>query len=142
MIEAIRAGISDPALQSHISECPVCADVMLVSGFLWDNSATTEQEIALPTPDSVWLKAQLRSRQLAAERATRPIVLFVQIALATAGFAGLWFVSSSAPARDWIGRAIHSSWLAHSTFSGELGLLAGFGIILCTVIGSFFTLRA
>jgi hypothetical protein len=140
--EAIRAGRLDPALQRHVSECALCADVMLVSGFLWNNSAMIEHEITLPTADLVWLKAQLRSRQAAAERATQPIALFMQLALATAALAGSWFVSSSAPARDWILGAIHSASLTHASFSGELGLLTGFGIILCTVIGSFFTLRA
>ena len=140
--EAVRFGSLDPSLQNHVSQCAICADLMLVAEFMRENSSLPETEIRLPKVDFIWWKAQLKARHAALQRATRPIDLVAKIGSVAAGLAGLWFISCSSQAQTWIESAVHSQWLSHPPYWGEFTLLGGLGTIVCILIGSLFTLRA
>ncbi len=94
--EVARALQSDwtPALRAHAAECPVCSEVALVSGFLQTEAELARAEAVLPDPGRIWRKAQLASRQAAAERALRPIALMEKLTLVCVvlvfGVAFLW----------------------------------------------------
>src|SRR2546429_5542956 len=67
--------------------CAICADTVAVSQFL-----LTDQRAAavLPDPDFLWWKAQLASKQMAVERATRSISLVRKVSYWSVAAAGLW----------------------------------------------------
>jgi len=138
---AVRFGSLDPSLQNHVSHCSICADLVFVAEFMRENSPVPETEVRLPNADFIWWKAQLRTRQAALQRATRPIDLVAKIGSVAAGLAGLWFISCSSQTLTWIESAVHSQWLSHPPYWGEFTLLGGLGTIVCILIGSLFTLR-
>jgi hypothetical protein len=75
VVEAVRSGRTDPRLQAHIAECPVCAEVSRVAHMLRREDELAEAGVQLPKAAQVWWRAQLRSRREAAERAVRPIAI-------------------------------------------------------------------
>ncbi len=75
VVEAARSGRCDPVLRTHIAECEVCAEVMLVAELLRQENASMQAGALLPNAGQIWWKAQVRSRQEAAEKAIRPIAV-------------------------------------------------------------------
>ena len=143
VFDAVQSGVLDSSLRDHISRCEVCADVVMVTQFLGEQSDPAP-EIDLPDAGLLWWKAQLRARDAALARATRPIDLVTKVGSAAAGLAGLWFISTSSVAREWIANLIHPQILQHAggVYWGELALFGGIGMIVCILAGSLFTLRA
>ncbi len=72
----------DPALRTHVENCPVCSEVVLVGQLLREENASLLADMKLPDAGLVWWKAQLRARREAAELATRPIALAERFAVA------------------------------------------------------------
>ena len=144
VFDAVQSGVLDSSLRDHISRCAICADVAMVTQFLREQSNREEPEIDLPDAGLLWWKAQLRARDAALARATRPIDLVTKVGSTAAGLAGLWFTSTSSGAREWIANLIHLQILQHAggVYWGELALLGGIGVIVCILAGSLFTLRA
>jgi len=70
------------ALRNHRDGCSACAETALVTAALVADPALDRDP--LPDPHQVWLTARLRSRRLAAERATWPITLAYRVAGVTA----------------------------------------------------------
>src|SRR5207247_9509096 len=89
IIESLRRGAWDADLAKHVATCAICADTVAVSQFL-----LTDQRAAtvLPDPDFLWWKAQLASKQMAVERATRSISLVRKVSYWSVAAAGLWIV--------------------------------------------------
>jgi hypothetical protein len=79
----------DPALRSHVENCAVCSEVVLVAQFLREEHASLFADMKLPDAGLVWWRAQLRARREATELATRPIALAERFALAC-GLASLF----------------------------------------------------
>ena len=78
-----------PELCSHVSACRSCGDLALVSeAFLQTRAATIA--VARPgSPGVLWWRAQLRRRNAAVERVTRPLLSAQIFALAITILAGL-----------------------------------------------------
>jgi len=72
----------DPALQAHVAACASCSDLALVTTTLQRARAAASQAPALPPPGVLWWRAQVRRRNTAAERMSRPIVFTEVVALA------------------------------------------------------------
>jgi len=72
----------DAALRSHVENCAVCSEVVLMARLLQEENASLLADVKLPDAGLVWWKAQLRARREAAELATRPIALAERFALA------------------------------------------------------------
>jgi len=91
---AAQSGDWPAALRAHADECPVCSEVALVSSFLQCEAESARADAVLPDAGRIWRKAQLASKQAAAERALRPIALMERLTLACAvlvfGAAFLW----------------------------------------------------
>ena len=63
-----------PELRSHVENCRICSDLVLVTTAF---SVERRQTMALPpleAPGALWWRAQLRLRNAAIQRVTRPIL--------------------------------------------------------------------
>jgi hypothetical protein len=73
VIEAARSSAWDPELRNHVASCRTCTDVALAVQALNAARAFDAAEARIPDAGFMWWKAQLLSKRVAAERATRPI---------------------------------------------------------------------
>jgi hypothetical protein len=87
VLEAVFHNRLSEELRAHAASCAVCGDVMTVASVVHTDFDRAQRQAAVPTPEIVWWRAQMRARQDAARRAARPI-LFTQ-ALAIAAVIGL-----------------------------------------------------
>ena len=95
----------DSALRSHVENCAVCSEIVLVAQFLQEDHAALLAEMKLPDAGLVWWKAQLRARREAAELATRPIALAERFAVACGAAALLVFIVwNRTDLHTWLGR--------------------------------------
>jgi hypothetical protein len=84
---AIQAGHwpdgCDPELRAHVKHCQTCSDATLVAQALRQarHQAVVIQAPQLPSPGLLWWRAQVRRRNAAIERMTRPIAVAEKIAL-------------------------------------------------------------
>ena len=98
VVKATRTGFWPETLRSHTEGCEACSEALLVSQFLNEETADaiTEAQATSPLPEAglVWWKAQLRARQEAVRRASRPVAiveaLSYTIAVVTAGALLVW----------------------------------------------------
>jgi hypothetical protein len=98
-----RAGAE---LRAHVDGCHVCRDLAAVAGALLEAQDVAWSAVRVPPAPVVWWRAQLRARDEAARRASRPIAI-VEAAAAVAAFllvAAL--LGGTAPeVQAWAGRA-------------------------------------
>jgi hypothetical protein len=80
----------DSALQAHVTTCASCSDLVLVTTTLQHARAAATQVPALPSPGVLWWRAQVRRRNAANERMSRPIV-FTEVVTLLATLAALGF---------------------------------------------------
>ncbi len=75
-------GRADAALQSHVAGCATCREVAAVAVAVreW---ADDPRPVTVPDASVVWYRAQVRAREEAARRATRPVLAAQVVALAT-----------------------------------------------------------
>lgn len=71
----------DPALRAHLTGCRSCSDLVLVTQALQQDRMTIVHAAPVASPGIIWWKAQLRLRNGAVERVTRPIALAEKFAL-------------------------------------------------------------
>ena len=64
----------DPALRAHVAACTACSDLVLVTTTLQSARTAASHAAVLPPPGVLWWRAQVRRRNGAAERMSRPIV--------------------------------------------------------------------
>jgi len=112
VLDALRsgrwAGPWGEEIRRHASECPVCAEVVLVAEALRRQDELAQPEIRLPSPGLVWWRAQLATRRAAAQQATRPISLVARVAQALGIFSLVGFVLYDWPQIfGWLGGAKH-----------------------------------
>ena len=83
VLDAVAAGRwparCDEELTMHVSACRLCADLVAVVGPLTEAREELWPEIQVPSAAAVWWRAQVRARQEAARKASRPITV-VQVA--------------------------------------------------------------
>jgi hypothetical protein len=77
----------DAALHDHIVGCSSCSDLVLVTDTLQHSRAYISQAALLPPPGVLYWRAQIRRRNGAVERMSRPIVFAEVATLAAALFA-------------------------------------------------------
>lgn len=73
---------ADAALRAHAAECATCAEVAAVASVVreW---ADDPRPVKVPDAAVVWYRAQVRAKEEAARRASRPVLAAQLIALAT-----------------------------------------------------------
>ena len=61
-------------LRDHVSACRSCSNLVLVSSAFQSARANSAAKPNLPPPGAIWWRAQLRRRNAAVERVSRPIL--------------------------------------------------------------------
>lgn len=92
-------GRADAALRAHVASCASCTEVAAVAAAVreWADDGPVAH---VPDASVVWYRAQVRAREEAACRATRPVLLAqllavaaVVLALATIGPDASWYLA-------------------------------------------------
>ena len=82
---AVRSGLWNDDLRSHVADCAICSDALFVAEFMRAEAEAAQTCSRVPDANLIWWKAELRARREAAERVTRPIAVVQVIgAIATA----------------------------------------------------------
>jgi hypothetical protein len=137
IIAAMRCGALAPELEKHANACEICSGIAAVSKFLQSQGAVVA---VLPDSDFLWWKAQLASKQLAVERATRSIVLVRRIAFCVISAAVLWLVFTP----EHLGLTLaalskHETW--PSSALGQSALFMSIGALVFTLLSSLYLAR-
>ena len=115
-------------LRAHVAACRTCSDLVLVStAFQTIRVASTPQ---LPSAGSLWWRAQLRRRNQAIERISRPLLgaqIFAWVIAALVGIAGAgWALRNTVRWLAWLQelpRALNLGALVPSALPGFSGSL-------------------
>lgn len=76
-----------PEIRAHVAGCGACAESILIAQAFQQARVATAALAQLPDPGTTWWRAQLRRRNAAIERATKPranAYIFAAIALLAA----------------------------------------------------------
>ena len=140
----------DETLRAHVDECPVCADLVLVTKYLQKEAriARNEAEKNLPSPGLIWWKSEILAKRTASERATRPIAVFEKIAYAVGALGLFGFVAWNWSTIDrWLA-PLESMWTQMSSMGATpllnpfLYLSAGFFMLVLLTIFALYVLWA
>ena len=63
-----------PELRAHLADCRSCGDLLLVTQVFQQSRQRAVGEVRLPQAGAIWWRAQLRRRNAAIERVSRPIL--------------------------------------------------------------------
>jgi hypothetical protein len=92
VVRAVRSGKWNESLEAHVRECGTCRRVRQAAQWMQALASGSQldarEQINLPDPQVLWLRAQLSERQASAERAHR-ILQWVEIGFAMVICAGL-----------------------------------------------------
>jgi hypothetical protein len=83
-----------PELRAHVDSCGGCSDLVLVAQTFQQARSESEQAAPCSPPSLLWWRAQLRRRNTAAERVSRPITIAELFALFVYGFVGVALVAT------------------------------------------------
>lgn len=137
IIAALRRGALDPELEKHTPACAICSDIAAVSKFLRTQAAVAP---VVPDSDFLWWRAQLASKELAVERATRSIVLVRRMAYCGISAAALWLVLAPGRLGSILGGlSKHEIWPARAL--SQSALFMGAGALVFTLLGSLYLVR-
>lgn len=75
---------TDAELRTHATHCPICRDVIAISGAIDHAREDTRTAVMVPDSGRVWWLAQMRARREAAKAAGRPITAVQVVAFACA----------------------------------------------------------
>jgi hypothetical protein len=81
-------------LRAHVDACGTCSDLVLVTQALQCARSESERAAICGSPSLLWWRAQLRRRNAATERVSRPITIAQVFALFVYVFVGVVFVAS------------------------------------------------
>jgi hypothetical protein len=83
-----------PELRAHVDICGSCSDLVLVTQTFQQARSESEQTAPWGPPSLLWWRAQLRRRNAAAERVSRPVTIAEFFACFVYVFVGVVFVAS------------------------------------------------
>jgi hypothetical protein len=117
-------------LREHVSGCRSCAELVRVSMAFWQDRSAMVAVKRLDSPSLLWWRAQLRRRQVAMEKVSRPIwgaqIAAVAFAVLVAAGFGAYMLREGA---------------VQGTLQGSLKTaMAGFGLAPMIVIGLLLVL--
>lgn len=99
-------------LRAHIDSCRACSELVLVRHAFQQARANAIVEPALPSAGAIWWRAQLRKRNEAIARISRPILgaeIFAAIVLCAAAACGLiWRLRRGFELRAWLASGMTS----------------------------------
>jgi hypothetical protein len=132
---------------AHARSCPVCSEILLVTGFLREEASLAQHELStLPDAGLIWRKTQALAREKALARATLPIRIARVCASVLAILAAPWLLLESHQLPPWMKDLwprdfsfIASFW--SSDLNQTAVLLALTGTLVCVGLGSWYMLR-
>lgn len=145
VLAALRSGVWEDDLRDHARDCPLCADVLVVAEFLQEESIAARQEPLLPGAGLLWWKSQLRAREIAVRRATRPITVAAILSTLACGVALFWFLTESAQAPAGIATRMSVGHFSQILWNGDVlafALALTGSSIFCVLLGSLCLLLA
>jgi hypothetical protein len=135
----------DPEFRKHVETCPTCREQLLVLHAFHTARAQAMQAARVDHPNLIWWRAQLRRRNDALQRVTRPITTAQIFALC------LSILTAAALLRSQIRRGFSwSSWLPESSSVSHFDALSFFTsvesdwglLLLLTGLGTVVLLSA
>jgi hypothetical protein len=83
---------ADEALRAHVAACTTCAEVAAVAAAVreWADDSDTAEPVKVPDASVVWYRAQVRAREEATRRASRPVLVAQLVALVAVVVAAVW----------------------------------------------------
>ena len=134
---------ADPDLRAHVSACSSCNDLVIVETAFTQARARSAASVQLPPPGILLWRAQLRRRNAAIEKISRPLLSAQIFALAVALLSGSGFVVFEARhGLAWLAWFQNlpkspAGWSSLLNFAseGSGGLFAGFVLAAFTVLG-------
>lgn len=125
-------------LREHVSGCPACRELSLITGNLRQEGKLAQSEAVLPEAGFVWWKARLFARRAAAERAARPVVIAERAGLIAGALAAAGLVAWEWPLFKRFLDALNIGALSHASswmglFAASLAgtlVIAGIGLYL------------
>ena len=153
LTQALKAGhwpeSCAPELRAHVESCAACSDLVLVTQIFQRAKSELVQEAPVGTPGLLWWRAQLRRRNAAAERVSRPITIAETFALLlTVSVAAVFVASQYKHGLNWASWGLTPSRALHLLSAGSadwhLALLipaAGLLILLSCVVVYLVTER-
>lgn len=83
---------ADEALRAHVAACGTCAEVAAVAAAVrdWADEADAVVPAIVPDASVVWYRAQVRAREEATRRASRPVLVAQLVALVAVVMAAVW----------------------------------------------------
>ena len=128
-----------PELRAHVDACGNCSDLVLVTQTFERARSESERAALCGSPSLLWWRAQLRRRNAATERVSRPITIAQSFALSVNVLVGVVFVASQyRHGLHWASwwselvpaRALHFLHSGSAQVDGNLLLLlSGFGVL-------------
>ena len=80
--KAIVSGNWENSLQTHVSKCPICYEVVQIARWMQKLSHPSEDPQGLPDAKLIWWRAKLIEKQSADDHSLRPIEIAVLSAIA------------------------------------------------------------
>jgi len=83
---------ADETLRAHVATCATCAEVAAVAAAVreWADEADDTDPVKVPDASVVWYRAQVRAREEATRRASRPVLVAQLVALVAVVCAAVW----------------------------------------------------
>jgi hypothetical protein len=146
VVAAMRSGTLNAEMLDHAAGCESCSDVLLVTEFLRDESASLDSVLRTPDAAVIWRKARARAREEALAKATLPIRVVRVCSYTLAILAAPWIVLEFSRRPVWLPdiglkhlSAMDGNWVSALNGTIVLSLAAMF---ICVVLSSWFVLRA
>jgi hypothetical protein len=146
VVAALYGGTLNAELLAHAAGCVFCSDVLLVTEFLREESASVGRELRTPDAAVIWRKAQGRAREKALARATLPIRVVRTCSFTLAILAAPWIVFEFSRRPAWLPNiglkhlsSMDGNWLAALTGTTLLSITSMF---ICIALSSWYMLRA
>jgi hypothetical protein len=111
----------DPELRNHVETCRTCGEQLLVLHAFHSARAHTMQAARVDHPNLLWWRAQLRRRNDALQRVSRPITTAQIFAFCISVLAAAALLRS-----QWQQGLVWSSWLPQSSSASQFDALSFF----------------
>ena len=92
VVEALRRGCLSDELRGHIGSCSICAETQPVTQMLLQAASLMGVEYAPSGAEVVWQRAQARKREIALQRAARPLIFMRGLSVAYVALASVWLL--------------------------------------------------
>jgi hypothetical protein len=116
VLDLLKSGhwpeVCDPDLRAHVKSCSTCSDTVLLKSAFQNALGQSRGTAQLDSPSLIWWRAQLRRRNAAVERVSKPVAGANRFALIIYLLAALGLVASQV--------RLAGGWMAWISGLGEL----------------------